>query len=190
MARSRSRRRPGPVAPLLILAALASLLGAWTVPVMQGTALFFLPVSKNMLDVLTSLIADGDHLVATILIAFALVIPALKLILMLLCWVLLRFGIGFVRGMLKLLEAMGRWAMLDIFLAALLVTAFKLEGTPVKATTGAAITLLAVAFLCSALAGWLLKRSIARSMSAATTASRLRIEPTFASDPVKVDERP
>lgn len=178
--------RPGPLAPFLILVALACLAGAWVVPVMQGTALFFFSVSKNMLDVLRMLVDDGDYLVAGILVAFALVVPALKLILMLLCWTWLRSGWPLPRAVLKLLELIGRWAMLDIFVAALVVTAVKLDGTPVKATTGTAVTLLVGAFVCSSLASWRLKRVIRKGTVQPAPESGVQIDPVFGSEPPAV----
>lgn len=173
------RYSPSLMAPTLILAALVCLISAWVVPVVRGKIFFIFPVHQTMLDVLSQLIADGDHLVAGILLAFAFVVPAMKLMIMLLCWVWLRIGLRLPEAVLNLVDAIGRWAMLDVFVAALFVVTLKLKGVPGQATTGTAITLLVLAFAFSTAASWLLKRGSAKRAAQLSTACCERKEPTF-----------
>lgn len=56
----------------------------------------------------------------------------MKLMIMLLCWVWLRIGLRLPGAVLNLVDAIGRWAMLDVFVAALFVVTLKLKGVPVR----------------------------------------------------------
>lgn len=154
--------RPGLSIPVLVVGAAGCLIGAWAVPVMQGTVLFTLPMQYRLLDVLHKLADDGDYLVACILLLFALVVPLCKLAIMLVYWAWLQVGLRLPVAALKPLDMIGRWAMLDIFIAAIVVSAMKLERIPGRATTGTAVTLLVATFLLSMAASWLLKRACRR----------------------------
>ncbi len=175
MKRVERSRRPGLSIPILVVGAAGCLVGAWAVPVMQARVLIFFNKQYSLLDVLHQLVDDGDYTVAGILLLFALVVPLCKLAAMLAYWAWLRLGLRLPPAALKPLDAIGRWAMLDIFIAAIVVAGMKLDKYPARMTTGTAVTLLVAAFLLSMAASWLLKRACRRGaeggMPAAPTAA-------------------
>lgn len=154
--------RPGSLIPVMILGSAGCLVGAWAVPVMEAKLLFFFSEQVRLVDVLRMLVDDGDYMVAGILLLFALVVPLCKLALMLAYWAWLRLGLRLSAAALKPLDAIGRWAMLDIFVAAIVVAGVKLDKLPARVTTGTAVTLLVAAFVLSIAASWLLKRACRR----------------------------
>lgn len=167
--------RPGFLIPVMILESAGCLVGAWAVPVMEAKLLFFFNEQVRLVDVLRMLVNDGDYMVAGILLLFALVVPICKLALMLAYWAWLRLGLRLSAAALKPLDAIGRWAMLDIFVAAIVVAGMKLDKYPARMTTGTAVTLLVAAFVLSIVASWLLKRACRRGaeggMQVASTAT-------------------
>lgn len=176
----RSTPKPGMSAPLAIVCAAGCIAGAWLTPVVIGRAFFIIEKPMRLLDVLLVLAEEGDMVVAAVIATFALAFPLAKLAVLLGAWGLLRSGIKPPGALLSLLEAVGKWAMLDVFVAALCVAAVKLQGNIIlTATTGPAVAMLLAACLLTAFATWRVRRGLRQvtTYSAATGASRLR--PTF-----------
>jgi paraquat-inducible protein A len=78
------------------------------------------------------LLKDGDYIIATIVFMASILIPLLKLLGLLFMVVSTQFR--FQRGkqirtwIFQMIDLVGRWAMLDVFVVAVLVSAVKLNG--------------------------------------------------------------
>lgn len=108
-----------------LLAALALLVAGWTAPLMTVSKLMLLDDHVSLLDTAVVLWRERDWLLFGVVALFALAFPLVKLIAALA--VLLRVDArrpGLERA-LDLLDLLGRWSMLDVFVAALIVVAIK-----------------------------------------------------------------
>lgn len=151
------QRRPSVALPLLMLAALVCLGAGITLPIMTAERWLFLKEAYSVLDAVALLLQGGDLLVAGIVLAFAVAFPAAKLLALLAAWAWMRTGRRLPPLALPLLEAVGRWSMLDVFAVALVVTAAKVRSF-VDASVGPAASLLVLAFVLTGICTSALKR--------------------------------
>ncbi|WP_200341653.1 paraquat-inducible protein A [Rhodovibrio sodomensis] len=106
-----------------LLAALGLLVTGWTWPMMTVSRFVWLQDEVSLLNATRALYAQGDWLLFGVLAVFAFLFPAAKLLAAL--WVFHRVDAtrnGLERA-LDGLDLLGRWSMLDVFVAALLVVA-------------------------------------------------------------------
>jgi paraquat-inducible protein A len=77
------------------------------------------------------LFLDGDYFIATVVFLASIVIPLLKLIglftLVICTWLNVRRGKALRTWLYNAIEGIGRWAMLDVFVVAVLVSLVKLQ---------------------------------------------------------------
>jgi paraquat-inducible protein A len=77
------------------------------------------------------LFADGDYFIATVVFLASIVIPLLKLlglfVLVLCAWLDVGSGKPLRTWLFNIIEGIGRWAMLDVFVVAVLVSLVKLQ---------------------------------------------------------------
>jgi len=112
---------------LLILAAAAALLAGWLLPVMTVRTLLVFYDEVSILTGAYRLLEGGDYLIFLVIVVFTVVLPVGKLVLAYLAWAWLRVEDPRVRRTLRAIEALGRWSMLDVFVAAILVVVIKLS---------------------------------------------------------------
>lgn len=164
-------------APISMLIAAACIAGAWMTPVGYERRLLFFESTASMLDILRALADGGEIFVAVIVASFALLFPLAKLATLLLAWLLLKLGIRPPRALFSLLEGIGRWSMLDVFVAALVVATIKLQTAPfVNMSTGPAIAMLFGACVLTAFATWRVKRDAVKAEAWTNTTGK-RIPP-------------
>ena len=118
-------RHPTTLLSLLILATVLLAMGL-VMPVMTIKTLVFMRHSFSVLSGIYDLLLSGKYFLFLIVAVFSLVLPIAKLVLL----------FGLVLGLLKhkprtqqyltWLHDHGRWAMLDVFVVALLVVSIKL----------------------------------------------------------------
>lgn len=112
---------------LLLLAAAAALVAGWLLPVMTVRTLLVFYDEVSIMTGAWRLLESGDIALFAIIVLFTVVLPVAKLIVAWLAWAWLRVDDARVRRLLGWIEAIGRWSMLDVFVAALLVVVIKLS---------------------------------------------------------------
>lgn len=112
---------------LLLLAAAAALLAGWLLPVMTVRTLLVFYDEVSILSGAFRLLESGDYAIFLLIVLFTVVLPVGKLAVAWLAWAWLRVDDIRVRRLLGWIEAIGRWSMLDVFVAAMLVVVIKLS---------------------------------------------------------------
>ena len=95
-------------------------------PTLQVKAFFFFEQTKSIVDVIIELFDQGDLYLGFVVLVFSVLFPASKLLVTL----SLYFGPrpSTLGPRLKLLEALGKWSMMDVLVVALLIFAIKTSG--------------------------------------------------------------
>jgi len=112
---------------LLILAAAAALLAGWLLPVMTVRTLLVFYDEVSIMTGAFRLLDSGDYLIFLVIVVFTVILPVGKLIFAYVAWGWLNVEDPRVRRVLGWIETLGRWSMLDVFVAALLVVVIKLS---------------------------------------------------------------
>ena len=107
-----------------ILAAIL-LVAGWMLPIMTVERLLFLSREISILQGVAELWSEDEAFLASVIGAFSILLPAVKLALALYLWFHAEAGSQQLRRALSLLELAGRWSMLDVFVVALLVVAIR-----------------------------------------------------------------
>lgn len=160
-ARCRSLVRGGPIptaasrCAAMCVAAIACYLPAMTLPVIEVSKLNFTSTATIPSGIAT-LFADGEHIIAVVVLLASVVVPITKLIAMLsLCWPELwpdsSRGRNRQARTYKLVDWLGRWGMLDVLLVAVLVAVVKL-GSWVEVEAGPGVLAFAGVVIFSLLA--------------------------------------
>lgn len=120
-------RGPDRLLGLLLLAAAVSLLAGWLLPVMTVRTLLVFYDEVSILTGAFRLLESGDVALFLVIVLFTVVLPVGKLTVAWLAWAWLRVDDARVRRLLGWIETIGRWSMLDVFVAAMLVVVIKLS---------------------------------------------------------------
>lgn len=112
---------------LLLLAAALALLAGWLLPVMTVRTLFVFYDEVSILTGALRLLESGDYAIFVLIVLFTVVLPVGKLAVAWLAWAWLSVDDLRVRRLLGWIETIGRWSMLDVFVAAMLVVVIKLS---------------------------------------------------------------
>ena len=107
-----------------ILAAIL-LVAGWVLPIMTLERLLFLSREISILQGVVELWSEGEAFLAIVIGGFSILLPAVKLALAIYLWFHAEAGSARLQRALSLLEAAGRWSMLDVFVIALLVVAIR-----------------------------------------------------------------
>ncbi len=111
--------------PVLLVAALVCLVGGLTLPIMEVRNFWVFHGSYSIIDGIVVLIEQGDAFIAAFVAAFSVLLPAAKILGLLVLWQRVRQGRHLSSRLPALLEAIGKWSMLDVFVVALIVFAAK-----------------------------------------------------------------
>lgn len=149
------------ILPILLLAAMALLAIGVTLPIVTVDRLLLLSTPYSILDVTLALFESGEWLVAGIVGTFSLLFPAAKLLLMLGLWARLHAGRAAPSRLLQSLEIVGRWSMLDVLAAAIIVFAVKANALT-DARFEPAVYFFVASIALTALCSMLLKRRARR----------------------------
>jgi paraquat-inducible protein A len=136
---------------LVLLASLGLLLAGISLPIMTVRSLLIFGEDISLLEGLQQLLDQGEYLLFAILALFSIVFPLAK---MALAWAVWRFARRHgkrLHSLLARIELLGRWSMLDVFVVALVIVAFKLS-LITNVTVHAGIYLFAGAIVLSMLA--------------------------------------
>lgn len=108
-----------------LLAALGLLVAGWTLPLMTVSKLMLLDQQVSLLDTALVLWRERDWLLFAAVALFALAFPLVKLLAALALLLTVDAGAPGLPRALDRLDWLGRWSMLDVFVAALLVVGIK-----------------------------------------------------------------
>jgi paraquat-inducible protein A len=111
--------------PLLLVTALVCLVAGLMLPIMEVRNFWVFRGSYSIVDGIIVLIEQGDMLIATFVAAFSVLLPVAKILGLLALWRRVRQGRHLSSRLPALLEAIGKWSMLDVFVVALIVFAAK-----------------------------------------------------------------
>ena len=111
--------------PITVLAAVACLVAGVSLPLLVVREFFVYGQTLSVLDGVKVLFEEGDWLLAIILCVFSIVLPLLKTGILLALWWRLRQGRPPRDWLTKALDSSGRWAMLDVFVVALVIVQMK-----------------------------------------------------------------
>ena len=120
--------RPGAfwIGPLAA-ANLALLVAAWFLPIMTLTRFWFWSDRVSLWETAAGLLEQGEILLFLIVAGFSMVFPAAKLLAAGWVWARVDAASGGGHRAVRLMEALGRWSMIDVFVVALIVVAVKVS---------------------------------------------------------------
>ena len=124
--------------PLALVAAAVCLTAGVTLPIMRVSRLIVFSRPISILDGVQILLADGDWLTATIIAVFSIIVPAAKIVALFLAWVRQQRGAPVYSRLLRVVDGLGRWSLLDVRIVALVIVLLK-SGSFTDATTAPAI---------------------------------------------------
>lgn len=121
------RSRPSVLA-FAMLASLALLALGLMLPILSVRSLWLFTDRFSILDAVLRLLAEGEVMVALAVAAFSIGFPLCKLAAAFALWLRLDAPAARRARAVRRLEWVGRWAMLDVFVAALVVFSVKASG--------------------------------------------------------------
>lgn len=108
-----------------LVATMALLLAGWSLPLMTISQFVWLDDRVSLLDTARAMWVEGEWLLFTVVALFAILLPLVKLAAAIWLWYRGDARGDALRRALAFLDLIGRWAMLDVFVVALLVVAIK-----------------------------------------------------------------
>ena len=135
----------------LILGSLTLLISGAITPLLTTERFYFFSNTFSLASGLRQLVANDQFLIAAVIALFSLCVPVVKAVVI---W-LAASPKAPRRALLVLAERFGKWSMLEVFIAAMLIVALKL-GPVVDATLHYGAYLLAASVLLSGIASQLL----------------------------------
>jgi len=151
----------GPLLPLLLFVAAACLLAGLFLPILQARTLFLFAEGFSIADGILRLWVAEAWLTAGVIALFSLVLPGTKLILLFVFWLRLRRGRKPPAFWLALLDGLGKWSMLDVFVVALVIFGLQ-AGSLTDASVGEAVAPFTAAVLLTAFCSWRLRSALRR----------------------------
>jgi paraquat-inducible protein A len=124
--------------PLALIGAAVCLIAGVTLPIMRVSRLIIFSRPISILDGVQILLADGDWLTATIIAAFSIVVPAAKIGALLMVWLRLQRSVPVPSRLLRIVDGLGRWSLLDVVIVALVIVLLK-SGSFTDATSAPAV---------------------------------------------------
>ena len=103
------------------------LIAGWTLPLMTVEHFFIFDDQITILGALARIQQNGDSLLFLLVGLFTVVFPVLKLALALAIWWRLGQGDRRLSRFAALMDSVGKWSMLDVFVVALLVVIIKVS---------------------------------------------------------------
>jgi paraquat-inducible protein A len=111
--------------PVLLVTALVCLVAGLTLPIMEVSNFWVFRGAYSIVDGIVVLIEQGDIFIAAVVAIFSVLLPTAKILGLLALWRRVDQGRHLSSRLPALLEAIGKWSMLDVFVVALMVFAAK-----------------------------------------------------------------
>ncbi len=118
--------KQGIIINLLLLVALASLIIGVTSPLLTLEKLYFFENTVTLFTTVTGLLAQKEWFLFFVIAIFSLCIPIIKVASLMLILNLEYKKGSFLDKALHVIETLGKWSMLDVFVVALLLVSVKL----------------------------------------------------------------
>jgi len=148
---------------ILLLGALASLVVGVTAPLLTLEKMYFFENTVSLLSTIEELFLQKEWFLFVIITLFSLCVPILKITSLLLILNLAYAKNSLLDRTLHIIEAIGKWSMLDVFVVALLLVSVKL-GALAKVEVHYGLYAFALSVLLTmSLSFWIYKLSSARS---------------------------
>jgi paraquat-inducible protein A len=151
--------------PLALAVAAACLAAGVSWPILRVSRFLVFSEPFSILDGVRALLAGGDWLIGGIVAAFSIVFPLAKIAVLFALWARLRRGDRPAARWAAVLQALGKWSMLDVFVVALVIFAVKASAFGDAATAPAIYPFLAAVAL-TAYAGHAVERECRRGGAA------------------------
>lgn len=142
---------------ILLLVALGLLVAGLSVPMVSVSSLGLFGDRVSVLDILGDLWAEDEYFLFAIVGLFSVVFPLAKLGYGLFAWWARPVGDPRLRRSVEVLDRIGKWSMLDVFLVALLVASLKLSLVS-EATVLPGLYFFLASIVLSLVALWRLRR--------------------------------
>lgn len=113
--------------PVLLACAFVCLVAGLTLPILEVSNLWIFHGAYSIADGIQVLVQQGDLFIAAVVALFSVVMPTVKIVGLLALWWRARQGKHLSSRLPAILEAIGRWSMLDVFVVALIVFAAKVS---------------------------------------------------------------
>lgn len=112
--------------PLLLLALACLALGLW-LPALSVEALPWFEEEISILDGAAVLWDDEQYFLFAVIVVFSILFPALKIVLGLWAWLWADLGVRSPLRLVRRIEQLGKWSMLDVFVIAIVVAALNIS---------------------------------------------------------------
>jgi paraquat-inducible protein A len=143
---------------VLLLAAAPMLVAGLTMPAISVSRLVFFEQQYSLMQAILAYWSQGQWALFILVLVFSVLIPASKVLIGLWAWVAGQNRPQLVRRMLRVLAAISKWSMLDVFIVAL--TVLVVDGRILdSADVHVGIILFAAAAIASTLATQRLNRT-------------------------------
>ena len=143
---------------VLLLAAAPMLVAGLTMPAISVSRLVFFEQQYSLMQAILAYWSQGQWALFILVLVFSVLIPASKVLIGLWVWVAGQNRPQLVRRMLRVLAAISKWSMLDVFIVAL--TVLVVDGRILdSADVHVGIILFAAAAIASTLATQRLNRT-------------------------------
>ena len=116
----------GIIINLLLLCSLVTLVIGVTAPLLTLQKLYFIENTISLMSTIRALHQGSEWLLFFVIAIFSLCIPAIKIVSLLLITNVEYQPGSFLDKSLSLIETLGKWSMLDVFVVALLLVSVKL----------------------------------------------------------------
>jgi paraquat-inducible protein A len=120
-------RGPDRLLGLALAAAVVLLAAGWVLPLMTVSKLLVLYDEVSILSGAARLWAGGYYVLFAVIVVFSVVFPAAKISLAGFMWLRLDLGRQGLPKALDIIDGLGRWSMLDVFVVALTVVAVEVS---------------------------------------------------------------
>jgi len=149
----------GIIINLLLLCSLAALIVGVIAPLLTLQKLYFIENTISLISTIQTLYNDSEWLLFIVITLFSVCIPIIKIVSLLMI-TNVDFETGsFLDKTLSLIETLGKWSMLDVFVVALLLVSVKLGAlAKVEVHYGLYVFAFSV-ILTMALSFWIFKLS-------------------------------
>jgi paraquat-inducible protein A len=123
----RARPSAGPAAirtvavGVMIIGATASLVLGLTLPIIELTYFYVWSDTHSFVSIVRALYAEQELFLASILVVFSMLFPAIKLLYLLVAYTTMATGGGARQRMLNRMSWLGKWSMLDVLVLALVI---------------------------------------------------------------------
>ncbi|WP_419904609.1 paraquat-inducible protein A [Kiloniella sp.] len=145
--------------PLLLLSAIGTLIAGLTIPILKVEKFFLFEDLISIVGAIDELARSGEYLLALVILLFSVVFPTMKIFVADYVWRARNVEHKSVQKAVKLIDLLGKWSMLDVFVVGMIVISAKSSGMA-NATSQPGMYYFGASVIFSMLGVILLKRSI------------------------------